>query len=185
MGLLWAAKEGWAIWRAAGSWDSRSSPSLLQRQGEVKKAKTNPVISLISSHLICHDSSHGPANLMVLMGFSSWSKQNKQEPGQEKQNEREEHTWAQRVPKGVPRSSQPRAHREGGQVGSPTPVMYLKFIKINHKFHFWANFHKNWPMCFKATAGKGETKVRTCGWEKRSCSQLAWFPRDAKLMPAI
>ena len=141
MGLLWAAKEGWAIWKAAGSWDSTSSPSLLQRQGEVKKAKKHPLISLISSHLICHDRSHAPADLMVLLGFSFRPKQNKQEPGQEKSNEREHHARAERAPKESPGSSQPRARLERGQVGSTTPAMNLKFININHKFQFWASFH--------------------------------------------
>lgn len=73
------------------------------------------------SHLIRHDSSHGPADLMVLMGFAFWSKQNKQEPGQEKHNEREERVLAQRTPKEIPGSPQPRAQLQRGHVGSPTP----------------------------------------------------------------
>ena len=136
----------------------------------MKKAKKDPEISLSSSHLIRHESSHGPADLMVLVGFSFRSKQNKQEPGQGKHSEREEHALAQRAPKEIPGSSQPRARLERGHVGSPTPVMNLTFIRTDRKSSFWANFPYSWPVGLKATAGKGETKARRCGCEKRACS---------------
>ena len=136
----------------------------------MKKAKKDPEISLSSSHLIRHESSHGPADLMVLVGFSFRSKQNKQEPGQGKHSEREERALAQRAPKEIPGSSQPRARLERGHVGSPTPVMNLTFIRTDRKSSFWANFPYSWPVGLKATAGKGETKARRCGCEKRACS---------------
>lgn len=46
--------------------------------------KNDPQTALILSHLIRHDSGHGPADLVILMGFSFWSEQNKEEPGREK-----------------------------------------------------------------------------------------------------
>lgn len=83
---LWVQKEG-------GFSGASSSPNLLPcysgggpksslrwRWGERKKAKNDPEVSIISSHLIRHERGHGPADLVVLMGFSFWSQQHKQKP---------------------------------------------------------------------------------------------------------
>lgn len=77
---------------------------------------------LILSHLIRHDSGHGPADLMVLMGFSFWSKQNKQEPGQEKQNEREKKvSLLQEHPRKALGAPSPERGSRRDTLGSATP----------------------------------------------------------------
>lgn len=82
--------------------------------------RNDPQTALVLPHLVRHDSGHGPADLVVLMGFSFRSKQNKEEPGQENQREREDRARAQRAPTEVPRSSQPRERLKRGREGSPT-----------------------------------------------------------------